>query len=166
VCKLYSWGFPAYFDPKLLEPLESGGTGRLNDWRNFYYPTDPIGGSVAPDLAPAEGDPVDEEFLDPAECYYVYGQAPPAPQKHSGYWADPRVWSQINHVAAGLAGGPPPPPRKLIRKLVQAPEADAAKLAQLAAELPVKLDRGGEVVEVRAAEGAIAVDGDDGQVAD
>ena len=149
VCKLYSWGFPAYFDHKLLEPLEPGGPGRLNDWRNFHYPTDPIGGSVAPDLAPAAGDPVDEEFLDPAECYYVYGQAPPSSQGHSGYWADPRVWSQINHVAAGLAGGPPPPPPKLIRKLVQAPEADAAKLAQLTAELPVMLDRGGQAIRVK-----------------
>jgi len=109
-CKLYSWGFPAYFDHKLLEPLNKGGTGRLNDWRNFYYPTDPIGGSVAPDLHTRD-DLVDTEFLDPAECYYVYGQAPPSPQKHSGYWADPRVWSLINRVAAGLADEPPPQQR-------------------------------------------------------
>jgi len=161
VCKLYGWGFPAYFDQDLLKLLEPAEEGRLNDWRNFYYPTDPIGGSVAPDLAPAEGDPVDEEFLDPAECYYVYGQAPPSPQKHSGYWADPRVWSLINRVAAGLAGGPPPPKRKLIRKLVQTPEADPAKLAPL----PVKLDGGGEAVKVPAAEGAVTVDGYDGEVA-
>jgi hypothetical protein len=100
VCKLYSWGFPAYVDRKLLEPLVPGGTARLNDWRNFYYPTDPIGGPVAPDLSPASGGPVDRELLDPAECYYVYGQPPPAPQGHSGYWADPRVWEQINAVAA------------------------------------------------------------------
>jgi len=85
----------------LLEPLNKGGTGRLNDWRNFYYPTDPIGGSVAPDLHTGD-DPVDTEFLDPAECYYVYGQAPPAPQKHSGYWADRRVWAEVNGVAAEL----------------------------------------------------------------
>jgi hypothetical protein len=179
VCKLYSWGFPAYFDPKLLEPLEPRGTGRLNDWRNFYYPTDPIGGSVARDLR-AGDDPVDKEFLDPADCYYVYGQAPPSPQKHSGYWADPRVWSLINHVAAGLADSPPPPPPpgngapgsgeksvsspELIHELVQAPEANPAELAQRAAELPVELDRGGKAVEVPAPEGAVAVDGDDGEV--
>jgi len=107
VCKLYSWGFPAYVNRKLLAPLNKGGAGRLNAWRNFYYPTDPIGGSVAPDLLPGD-DSVDKEFLDPADCYYVYGQAPPAPQKHSGYWADPRVWRVINRVAAGLASGPPP----------------------------------------------------------
>ena len=50
VCKLYSWGFPAYVNPDLLQRLEPGEERRLNDWRNFYYPTDPIGGSVAPDL--------------------------------------------------------------------------------------------------------------------
>ena len=53
---------------------------------------------MAPDLSAASGDAVDEEFLDPAECYYVYGQPPPASQGHSGYWADPRVWSVINRV--------------------------------------------------------------------
>ncbi len=75
---------------------------------------------------------MDAELLDPAECYYVYGQAPPASQGHSGYWADPRVWSQINRVAAGLAGEPPSPPRgngsggpsaELIQELAQAPAA-------------------------------------------
>ena len=48
VCKLYSWGFPAYFDDKLLEPLEPRAAGRLNDWRNFYLPDRPhrrIGGA-------------------------------------------------------------------------------------------------------------------------
>ena len=121
---------------------------------------------------------MDKEFLDPAECYYVYGQPPPSPQKHSGYWADPRVWSMINGVAAGLADGPPPPPPpgngppgggeqsvsspERIQELVQTPEADPAELAQLAAELPVSLDRSGETVEVMTAEGPVTVDGDDG----
>ena len=152
VCKLYSWGFPAYVHRELLEPLEPGRTGRLTDWRNFYYPTDPIGGSVAPDLSAASGDPVDEEFLDPAECYYVYGQPPPSSQGHSGYWADPRVWSLINRVAAELADGPPSPRPEPIRELVHA-------------GLAVDPDRGGEAVEVPAAEGAMAVDGDDREVA-
>jgi hypothetical protein len=106
VCKLYSWGFPAYFDHALLEPLEPGKAGRLTDWRNFYYPTDPIGGSLAPDLAAAGGDPVDEELLDPAHSYYLYGQAPPSSAGHSGYWADPRVWRVIDQVAAKLPSRP------------------------------------------------------------
>ena len=133
VCKLYSWGFPAYVDRTLLEPLEPGGPGRLTDWRNFYYPTDPIGGSVAPDLSTGR-DPVDTGFLDPAECYYLYGQPPPSPQKHSGYWADPRVWSLINRVAAGLpsangsASGSQAsvPLPELIRELAAAPEVRPA----------------------------------------
>ena len=50
VGKIYSWGFPAYVDPQMLEPLKPGGTGRLVDWRNLYYLTDPIGG-------PATGNP-------------------------------------------------------------------------------------------------------------
>jgi hypothetical protein len=115
VCKLYSWGFPAYVDRKLLEPLVPGADARLDGWRNFYYPTDPIGGSVAPDLSPAGSHPVDQEFLDPADCYYIYGQPTPAPQGHSGYWADPRVWKQINAVtAAGLAIPPAAPAAKQV----------------------------------------------------
>jgi hypothetical protein len=106
--KLYGWGFPAYFGPGLLGPLAPGGAAQLNDWRNFHYPTDPIGGPVAAGLPAASGEPVDIGYLDPAECYYVYGQAPPSAQGHSGYWADPRVWAEINRVAAGLGDGQPP----------------------------------------------------------
>jgi hypothetical protein len=105
VCKLYSWGFPGYMTGELLEPLGPAGAAQLDDWRNFYYPTDPIGGAVASKLSEAGGQRVDTEFLDPAECYYVYGQPPPAAQGHSGYWSDPRVWDSINQVAAGLAQG-------------------------------------------------------------
>jgi hypothetical protein len=99
--KLYGWAFPAYFDSALLGALASEGTGRLNDWRNFYYPTDPIGGPVASHVPEDCRDRVDSQFPDPADCYFVYGQSPPASQGHSGYWADPRVWEQINTVAAG-----------------------------------------------------------------
>jgi hypothetical protein len=104
VCNLYSWGFPAYFDHDLLEPLEPGGEAKLNDWLNFYYPTDPIGGPVAGDLSRADGSLVDCGLLDPEECYYLYGQAAPSPQGHSGYWADPRVWNLINRTAAVESG--------------------------------------------------------------
>jgi hypothetical protein len=142
LCKLYNWGFPGYVDSRLLEPLKPGGQARLNDWRNFYYPTDPIGGSVAPDLAAGGDDPVDVEFLDPAECWYLYGQPPPSSQGHSGYWADPRVWDVINQVAARLPDDPPPgngtPPDtgtsrispERVQELVQAPEPSRAELAE------------------------------------
>ena len=56
------------------------------------------------------------------------------PQKHSGCWADPRVWSLINRVAAGLpsangsASGSQAsvPPPELIRELAPAPEVRPA----------------------------------------
>jgi hypothetical protein len=99
--KLYGWGFPAYFGPGLLGPLAPGGSARVSDWHNFHYPTDPIGG-------PTVGEPTDIGLLDPAECYYVYGQAAPSAQGHSGYWADPRVWAVINCVAAALPAVLPP----------------------------------------------------------
>ena len=51
-----------------------------------------------------------------------------------------------------------------LQELVQGPDAGPAELAQLAAELPVSLDRGSEAVEVAAAEGPMPVDGDDGEV--
>jgi hypothetical protein len=102
VCNLYSWGFPAYFTEALLTPLAPGGRAQLRDWRNFYYPTDPIGGPVARDLPAADGSLVDTGLLDPAACWYVYGQTPQSPQGHSGYWADPRVWELINRLAADL----------------------------------------------------------------
>jgi len=107
VCKLYSWGFPAYVGHELLQPLVPGGPGRLTGWHNFYYPTDPIGGAVTGDLAPGVGGLVDHGLLDPARCYYVYGQEPPSAQGHFGYWADPRVWDTINQVAASSAAPPP-----------------------------------------------------------
>ena len=122
VCKLYGWAFPAYFDHALLEPLAPGQAARVNDWRNFFYPTDPIGGSVAPELSAVGGDPVDTEFVDPADCYYVYGQPPPASTGHSGYWADRRVWDVINGVAAGLPGGPDDISPERVQEIVHGPE--------------------------------------------
>ena len=100
VVKLYAWGFPAYVTPSLLTALAPGGQGRVDDWCNYSYPTDPIGGPVALDLSRADGQRVDQDLLDPAQCWYVYGQPEPAPQGHSGYWADPRVWAMVDRMAA------------------------------------------------------------------
>ena len=107
VGKLYRWGFPAYFDAALVGALVPGGDDPADGWRNFYYPTDPIGGPVTDGLPETVQKQVDTRFLDPADCYYVYGQAPPASKGHSGYWADPRVWTQINALAASGKGIPP-----------------------------------------------------------
>jgi hypothetical protein len=98
--KLYAWAFPAYIAPELLTPLAPGGGGDVREWLNFYYPTDPIGGPVFAETTSSARDLVDRPLPDPAESWYVYGQPLPAPQRHSGYWADPRVWKAINHVAA------------------------------------------------------------------
>jgi hypothetical protein len=100
VVKLYGWGFPAYVTPELLAPLVPNGPGGLDDWHNQFYPTDPIGGAVAVDLSGTDASQVDQDLLDPAQCWYVYGQPAPAPQGHSGYWADPRVWAVVNRMAA------------------------------------------------------------------
>jgi hypothetical protein len=107
VGKLYRWGFPAYFDAALVGALVPDDDGPADGWCNFYYPTDPIGGPVTRGLDKTVQKQVDIEFLDPADCYYVYGQAPPASKGHSGYWADPRVWKRINALAASGKGIPP-----------------------------------------------------------
>jgi hypothetical protein len=108
--KLYAWAFPAYITTGLLTPLAPGGGGHVRDWLNFYYPTDPIAGPVAEQMPSPACDLVDKPLPDPAESWYVYGQPLPAPQGHSGYWADPRVWSAINHVSAVSRRPPAPAP--------------------------------------------------------
>ena len=100
VVKLYRWGFPAYVTPDLLTALAPGGPGRVDGWCNYYYLTDPIGGPVAADLSPADGSRVDQDLLDPAQSWYVYRQPAPSPKGHSGYWADPRVWTGVDRMAA------------------------------------------------------------------
>jgi len=100
VVKLYAWGFPAYVTSSLLAALAPDGRGGVDDWCNFSYPTDPIGGPVAADLSRPDGERVDQDLLDPAQCWYVYGQPEPAPQGHCGYWADPRVWATVNRMSA------------------------------------------------------------------
>jgi len=62
--------------------------------------TDPIGGPVAVDLTRADGSRLDQDLLDPAQCWYVHGQPAPAPEGHTGYWADAHVWAVVNRMAA------------------------------------------------------------------
>jgi hypothetical protein len=141
LAKLYGWAFPAYFSPALLGRLGRGGDARLHDWRNFYYPTDPIGGPATRGLPGTVQEQVDIELLDPASCYYVYGQAPPAAQGHSGYWADNRVWEVIDGVAAALPAGlplgqetahPGTAAAEAVQGLVRDEEPTAGELAKLA----------------------------------
>ena len=98
VRKLYEWAFPGYFGAELLQPLAAS-------WRNVNYPTDPIGGPVEPvgvgedpHGGPVGNETVDMTLPDPADCWFVYGQNPPGPQGHSGYWSDARVWTVIDAI--------------------------------------------------------------------
>jgi hypothetical protein len=90
--KLYGWAFPAYFGPSVLARLRAG----VWRWRNYYYLSDPIGGPLAAQDRPAS---CDVRLLDPAAPWYVYGQDPPALGRHSGYWADHRVWDRVDRDA-------------------------------------------------------------------
>jgi hypothetical protein len=91
--KLYGWAFPAYMRDRVLALLAPGGDGHVAGWSNFWYATDPIGARVGIDG-------VDVPLPDPAESYFVYGEPPPSPGAHSGYWADQRVWTAIDGMAA------------------------------------------------------------------
>lgn len=93
VIKLYGWAFPAYLRDGVLAPLAPGGGGQVAGWSNFVYPTDPIAARVGLDS-------VDVPLPDPADSYFVYGEPPPSAGGHSGYWADRRVWTAINGMAA------------------------------------------------------------------
>jgi hypothetical protein len=99
---LYAWGFPGYIRPELLSPLVQGHDCRLLLWRNYVYPTDPIGYAPVAGLLPDAHRDIDEELLDPATCGYVYGNAAQGPTGHSGYWRDARVWAGIDRAAASL----------------------------------------------------------------
>lgn len=108
--KLYAWAFPGYVNDDRLKTLCDG----RRTWRNIYYPTDPIGSHIfkgpsaggQPDgvhpgasVSP-ECQTVDLELYDPAGSWYIYGQPKPSPGKHSGYWADDRVWEEVAEIAA------------------------------------------------------------------
>jgi hypothetical protein len=105
---LYSCAFPAYLTPDLLVTLNPRGPCLISDWRNMYYTADPFAGPAASHLVSSDGRPVDHSLLDPAKSWWIYLQEdPPMPQGHSGYWKDPRVWEQVNNIAAAARHAPP-----------------------------------------------------------
>lgn len=93
--KLYGWAFPAYFGPLVLTELSTNAWR----WRNYYYDSDLIGGPVGDGGGPGG---CDVRLLDPPGPWYVYGQDPPALGRHSGYWADHRVWDQVDSDANAI----------------------------------------------------------------
>jgi hypothetical protein len=103
--RLYGWAFPGYFNATVLSSIGDTVADSANviGWRNFYYPTDPIGGEVAGTAT----DPIlrNRRLLDPAAAWRIYGDPLPAPGGHSGYWTDRRVWADIDKVADTLRDG-------------------------------------------------------------
>jgi hypothetical protein len=97
--KLYAWGFPAYVTPDLLERLAGGREARITEWRNFYTPTDYIGGPVK--LPGLHG--LDIRLPDPASSRYMFGQPQPPLGRHTGYWTDPAMWHRIDKMAGDVA---------------------------------------------------------------
>ena len=68
LCKLYSWGFPAYVDSRAARApgaRRDGTAERLAQLLLSDRPHRRIGGAGP---GRGGGDPVDKEFLDPAEC--------------------------------------------------------------------------------------------------
>lgn len=106
---LYRWAFPAYFTDDVLRTLAT--QRRLRTWRNYHYLTDFIGGPVLPG---PDDPPVDRMLSDPAGTRHLFRQAPPTMRRHTGYWTDPRMWQDIDAIAADMgeaawpAGRTPP----------------------------------------------------------
>lgn len=105
---LYRWAFPAYFSPAALEsitapPVAADGEpapATVVAWKNCYYLTDYIGNTAISGAANAQ-------LPDPPAPWYVRGEPRPAIGSHSGYWADPAVWTSVATMF------PAPVPRQL-----------------------------------------------------
>ncbi|MBB2938032.1 hypothetical protein FHX82_005108 [Amycolatopsis bartoniae] len=101
---LYSWAFSGWLNPRVLDAVlrDTGGSARVVAWRNFWYPTDPIGNSVTVER-PDPGRLHDECLPDPPSAWHVYGDPPPSAGGHSGYWTDARVWSKVDALSREIA---------------------------------------------------------------
>lgn len=102
----YQRFFPSYFDRNSYEDLEEelkAGVDTEYSWRNFWRPTDPIGGCVfseeedMPSESPAARD---RRLLDPWWWSRPLGQARPHLQVHSDYMDDPKLRNWILDAAA------------------------------------------------------------------
>ena len=104
---LYSWAFSAWLNPRVLDAVlrDTSGSARVVAWRNFWYPTDPIGNSVTVQR-PDPGRLRDECLADPPSAWHVYGDPSPSPGGHSGYWTDSRVWTKVDALSREI-GEPP-----------------------------------------------------------
>jgi hypothetical protein len=98
--RLYGWAFPAYFNTEVRSGVGERRPDRATvlRWRNFYYPTDPIGGPITDGAQGTDCLPSDTRLLDPAVAWRIYGDPVPTPGGHSGYWTDDRVWAGIDAI--------------------------------------------------------------------
>lgn len=97
---LYGWAFPGWFGPDVLAQVFATRADEavVTGWRNFCYPTDPIGAEVT-----VSGDAIENTRLrDPRTAWYIYGNPAPSAGGHSGYWTDGRVWDSVDDVAKRL----------------------------------------------------------------
>ncbi len=96
--RLYGRWFPAYFGPSQLDALH----GELNDWRNLWRRTDPIGGRIR--LTDPAGPAVDVGPLPDPAAYGRTARNPlPAPiLAHSDYQADPAFAAERAELLARI----------------------------------------------------------------
>ena len=101
---LYRRFFPAYFDTDNFKNLQTklGGANETSRWRNFWRPTDPIGGCVFTEN-PEPADPRDTRLPDPWWWWRIPGQPLPHIQGHSDYMDDPKMRSWIENAARECA---------------------------------------------------------------
>ncbi|MET1089581.1 MAG: hypothetical protein ABWY04_21095 [Arthrobacter sp.] len=101
LAKLYRWAFPALFSDGLLQGMAEGrvGFGEIR-WRNVYYDTDYIGGSVQRKEWAKE---IDKCLIDPATDKFDFGQPVPRVLSHTGYWFDDRFWKEVDTMCTHIA---------------------------------------------------------------
>jgi hypothetical protein len=126
---LYAWAFPGWISSAVLAKIvgRQQGHAQVVTWSNYYYPTDPIGSDVD------RGEPAkpEERLADPESAWHIYGDPPPAPGGHSGYWSDPRVWSTVDKIADGIA-----PPAPAVKVVVRPEDAEIRSLPDGQAPVP------------------------------
>ena len=99
--RLYRRAFPAYFGDRMFSELYEAVGTPTSRWRNFYRPTDLIGGKVFTGPDGGHGD-ADTCLRDPGTRWYVPGDPEPPVLGHSGYMVDESMYSYVEGLAARL----------------------------------------------------------------
>jgi TM2 domain-containing membrane protein YozV len=107
----YQRFFPSYFDRTSYAALEEKLKANVDteySWRNFWRPTDPIGGCVFSEEEDMPNESTvarDRRLLDPWWWSRPLGQARPHVQVHSDYMDDPKLRNWILDAAANCPRG-------------------------------------------------------------